>query len=246
MSKLHTITGISCIICDEKENNMIELHKTRRQTHKICYDCTTGYFRPILEQITNNLRKNIKRDNYMIKCPGTYHSNNSNKCKKTINIKDICISDKHEIHIDLFRILYVLSTNEAYLCPNKKCGEILHIDYIYDGKRLECISCLESWCKECYYTPYHNNKSCLEVELEESKSDNAILISEMKKKGVLKLCPQCKAATIKNSGCNKMLCINCGIKWCWLCEKFTIDYDHFNEKSNNFCSNKLWENVKLN
>ena len=46
--------------------------------------------------------------------------------------------------------------------------------------------------------------------------------------------------------CNKMLCANCGNKWCWLCEKKDIDYDHFNSGIIGVCNGKLWEGVDQN
>jgi hypothetical protein len=41
--------------------------------------------------------------------------------------------------------------------------------------------------------------------------------------------------------CNKMICECCHTKWCWLCQSINIDYEHYNEKNNTRCSNKLWE-----
>ena len=67
-----------------------------------------------------------------------------------------------------------------------------------------------------------------------------------KRKGKLKFCPQCKVPTLKNNGCNKMVCIRCHIKWCWLCTDTNIDYDHYNSGNVGRCSGKLWEGVDEN
>merc|ERR1712070_250896 len=42
-----------------------------------------------------------------------------------------------------------------------------------------------------------------------------------------KSCPGCKMAITKSAGCNKMRCGSCGTKFCWLCGKSDIEYDHF-------------------
>jgi hypothetical protein len=34
-----------------------------------------------------------------------------------------------------------------------------------------------------------------------------------------KACPVCGMATMKNEGCNKMSCTNCGKAWCWKCNQ---------------------------
>lgn len=34
-----------------------------------------------------------------------------------------------------------------------------------------------------------------------------------------KSCPVCGMATMKNEGCNKMSCTNCGKHWCWKCNQ---------------------------
>lgn len=34
-----------------------------------------------------------------------------------------------------------------------------------------------------------------------------------------KSCPICGMATMKNEGCNKMTCTNCGKHWCWKCNQ---------------------------
>lgn len=68
----------------------------------------------------------------------------------------------------------------------------------------------------------------------------------MKEKGLLKFCPSCKTPTFKHDGCSKMTCTRCNIKWCWLCCKTEIDYDHYNSNNASGCSNRLWEGANLN
>ena len=68
----------------------------------------------------------------------------------------------------------------------------------------------------------------------------------MKNKGLLKFCPMCHAPSIKNNGCNKMLCTICNNVWCWLCRKDSISYDHYNTNLTGSCIGKLWDGVDIN
>ena len=117
----------------------------------------------------------------------------------------------------------------------------------YFGNVLKChYGCKITWCKDCLITPYHEYKSCIEVEYENKKSENGKFIWDMNNKGLLKFCPDCKAPSIKNNGCNKMICSNCNVIWCWLCLTTQIDYDHYNTILSGLCKGKLWEGVDSN
>ena len=250
MSKIHKKTGSACLICDEpifrsESKNSIIFHKTRRQTHIVCIDCGIGYLRPILKSAVNNIRLNIRKNVDMIKCPGSYHGSIRNTCKHFISLKNIIIPDC-SISLDIFRITYVLSNNEAFLCPEEKCGSVIDVDSQYFNQTLNCSECKTTWCKQCLVTPYHEGKSCIEVEAENNKTENGKFIRDMKEKGFLKFCPQCKAPSIKNNGCNKMSCGICNVIWCWLCTKADISYDHYNTNLSGSCIGKLWEGVDVN
>ena len=240
MSKIHIKTSRNCMICEDGLNgeNGITFHKTRRQTHRLCLECTIQYLKPVLQQICNNLRKNIKI-NTKIKCPGSVHSKLSNHCKYEINIENIKIPDC-EISLNIFRIIYILKTETAYLCPNKSCGQIIAIDKNIKKRMIQCLTCRSTWCCYCFTFPYHHGQSCLEYEIKNTDTKNGKYIQKMNKNGVLKFCPICKTPTIKSYGCNKMICYECGIKWCWLCETCINGYEHYNSNNNDRCSGKLW------
>jgi hypothetical protein len=248
MSKLHKKTGSACLICDESltKEYCIIFHKTRRQTHSLCLDCGIGYLKPIIVQATNNIRKNIYNGSNVIKCPGSIHCEHRNLCKHTTTFCSLVIP-KCDISMDVFKLQYVILTPNAYICPEMKCGQVVNVDPYYTDNNLVCHDgCLTSWCRNCLISPYHNHKSCIEVEAENKNTENGKLIWDLKQKGELKFCPQCRAPCIKNNGCNKMLCTFCNVKWCWICKDSDIDYDHYNFGGVGDCKGKLWQGVDIN
>ena len=242
MSKIHQKTGTACLVCDEKtDSTAICLHKTRRQTHSMCLECVDGYLRPVLEAITRNIRQNIRRGAQYFDCPGAYHGKMRNRCTHKVDVSKITLPLSSSLSDDLFRISYVLNSPYSYICPETKCGAVIDVDQAFDRIRLHCRECGVSWCRQCLAHPYHENKTCMEFEVENKSSDNAQYIHEMVGKGLIKFCPQCKVPTFKSRGCNKMYCERCKCKWCWLCLRKDIDYGHFNESNKEGCPNKLWE-----
>jgi len=236
-----------CLICDENKS-LIILHKTRRQTHCICEDCLTNYLNHNIEnyleilQGDNNKRK--KNDYFFtcLSCPGFMNK----KCNKKIILNEIIKSDSLFFN-SLQRIYFYLFTSTSIFCKNKNCKDIIILENDYHFDEINCFSCKISFCKKCNRIPYHKNKTCLEVELEEKKTENSLYINSLIEKNIMKLCPNCKTPIMKDNGCNKMKCQYCHIKWCWLCFETNIDYDHYNNtNSNKKCKGKLWEGVDTN
>lgn len=240
----HKKTGGKCLICDEDINGkeFVHLHKTRRQTHNLCPECGENYLRTLLDSITANVRRNIRRGMQYVKCPGGYHGALRNRCQHKVDVNKIELPDSSSLASDLFRIKYVLASPLSFICPEQKCGQVIDVDPHYDNLRLTCRDCKTTWCRQCLAQPYHNRKTCVEFEVENKSSDNAQFIFDMAKKGLIKFCPrpQCKVPIFRSSGCNKIKCERCGLKWCWLCRETDIDYDHYNPASKSACANKLW------
>lgn len=248
MSKIHTKTGNTCLICcDDVQNNCIIIHKTRRQTHSLCNECGTTYLSNLIDQTINNLRKNIRNKASIIKCPGSYHGAHRNHCQKETDIGAISIPESSPLYTDIFRILYLSKHENTYMCPNKECGELVETNP-YSSPRTECPSCKYVWCRNCQRYPFHDGMGCLEAELLEDTTNSGRYLREMVKQGNIKYCPVCRNLTEKLKhddgsfqGCNKIWCGCCNTKWCWLCGEKNIDYDHYNFSSGKRCSGKLWE-----
>lgn len=252
MSKIHTKTSMICPICmNNIEGSGIILHKTRRQTHRLCTDCGETYINYKLDEITNNIRHNIKNENnYFLLCPGLSQSCLRNQCRKVIYLKDIIVDPKSKLYTDIFRIIYTLKTPCAFICINKTCNQIIETqEYI---NPIICSSCDSNFCKYCLRSPYHEGKSCIEIDVDEQKTDNSKLIKQKIIDGKIKYCPLCRVPVEKEHdengnflGCNKIYCYSCKATWCWLCETTNIDYSHYNEKNASKCSNKLWKGTKI-
>lgn len=237
---IHNLTKNKCIICEEN-NNLIVLHKSRRQTHSLCEMCVKGYLVPELIKNTNKLRLNIKNNISYIKCPGTIFGKHRNMCRKHFNIRDLKIDSNSELSTLILRILFVMDNPSYLICVNKNCGNIIETNLFSTDFRVICDFCNTNWCKNCNVSPYHENLTCLEYEFENNKNNvNIKYIIELKNKKKLKFCPTCKTPVIKNDGCNKMVCEICKTKWCWLCNEINIDYSHYNPNNNKKCANKLW------
>jgi hypothetical protein len=205
-----------------------------------------AYLKPILLQITNNIMKNIRLNSDVIKCPGCIRSEYRNMCNYKCSIISMNIPIC-EISLDIFRIKYVLDSVNSFICPDIRCGQIVEIDSDYIGNNIVCNGAFKtSWCRNCMISPYHHGKSCIEVEADNNNTENGKLIYELKEKGILKFCPQCRSPCIKNSGCSKMVCSVCNIKWCWICSAINIDYCHYNSNGVDECSGRLWEGVDEN
>lgn len=251
MSKIHTKSGSMCPICCEQiENVGIFLHKTRRQTHRLCINCGVEYLKPLVDRVTRNLRNNIRETCNIIRCPGIYHGELRNQCNKCIKIQDICVPDTLPLYTDIFRITFALQNPNVYLCMNPECGELIET-HPFDSYII-CTSCNTNWCKFCSRTPYHHEKCCIELDFEENNTEDSKMITEKIKNGFIKLCPCCKSPTEKIRdqtnkfvGCNKIFCSICSTNWCWLCGKTNIDYDHYNPKNDTPCAQKLWEGTNI-
>ncbi|KAL4266826.1 RING-type domain-containing protein [Pleurotus pulmonarius] len=111
---------------------------------------------------------------------------------------------------------------------------------LFRCEREECgaVSCRA--CKKLDHLP----KSCKEMEAEKLL-DGRHAIEEAMTQALLRNCPKCEKAFIKEAGCNKMTCPNCRTLSCYVCRQVITGYDHFNQNAS-ANSNKclLWDQVE--
>ncbi|KAJ3490885.1 hypothetical protein NLJ89_g11396 [Agrocybe chaxingu] len=82
-------------------------------------------------------------------------------------------------------------------------------------------------CRECK-KPDHLPKSCKEVE-EDKHLDGRHAIEEAMTRALMRNCPKCHKAFVKDAGCNKMTCPHCRTLSCYVCRKVINGYEHFNQ-----------------
>lgn len=117
--KLHKHTANVCLICSEKiKDDSFILHKTRRQTHSLCFECAEGYIKPIAENITDQIRRGVRTNKTGIfQCPGNIDGEYRNLCSCKLNIKKVFETNYEQTHI------YVKK------CEAEKCKKVIFVPY---------------------------------------------------------------------------------------------------------------------
>ncbi|KAK7466958.1 hypothetical protein VKT23_004022 [Stygiomarasmius scandens] len=119
-----------------------------------------------------------------------------------------------------------------------------------DEKLFRCgneETCGAITCRQCK-KPDHLPKSCKEME-EDRLLDGRHAIEEAMTRALMRNCPNCGKAFVKEDGCNKMTCPNCRTLSCYVCRKVIKGYDHFSQSNgapnSSGSSSKcpLWESV---
>lgn len=208
------IDGKKTQLSNPTGDDTILLHKSRRQTHCMCYECFLTFIQIELEKMQVS-----KKYNTSVKCPGGMNCRKDNVCKKIIPLKKF-------IHIEELGLTIqkvILLQNSFFIeCPS--CKEIMEIDNQYDFNT-NCVYCHVNFCRECNATPYHKYMNC-KTYRQEISDELKLQIRD----GKYRICPTCFNAVERIDGCNKMTC-RCNTKWCWLCGTKDIDYDHFDLKT---------------
>lgn len=91
--------------------------------------------------------------------------------------------------------------------------------------RCENVDCGAVSCRECK-KPDHLPKSCKEVE-SDKQLDVQHIVEEAMTRALMRNCPKCQKAFIKEYGCNKMTCPNCQTVSCYICREVITGYEHF-------------------
>ncbi|KAL5526297.1 hypothetical protein ACEPAF_8020 [Sanghuangporus sanghuang] len=96
---------------------------------------------------------------------------------------------------------------------------------LFRCEREDCgaVSCRA--CKKADHLP----KSCKEAE-EDTGLNARHKVEEAMTEALMRNCPRCKKAFIKESGCNKMTCPNCHTLSCYICRQIIKGYDHFDQR----------------
>ncbi|KAG6331024.1 hypothetical protein ID866_8063 [Astraeus odoratus] len=79
--------------------------------------------------------------------------------------------------------------------------------------------------EECPFCEYNTEAQ------EEKHLDAQHVVEEAMTRALMRNCPKCQKAFIKELGCNKMTCPNCRTHSCYVCRKVINGYDHFDRVS---------------
>lgn len=113
----------------------------------------------------------------------------------------------------------------ARACPTPNCPWRLSLNAAGSGERQTCPLCEVESCLLCGASPYHEGRTCEEHRASLLNKDDQSFFNWMEATGS-KQCPTCKMATTKEnlekqtqqrSECHKMLCRNCGTRFCFKC-----------------------------
>ncbi|KAG9031372.1 hypothetical protein FRB95_002803 [Tulasnella sp. JGI-2019a] len=94
--------------------------------------------------------------------------------------------------------------------------------------RCENEECQAVTCRQCKRVD-HVPKSCQEME-GDRKLDARHAVEEAMTAALMRKCPKCSKAFVKEHGCNKMTCPHCSQLSCYICKQAISGYDHFNEQ----------------
>ncbi|CAL1697818.1 unnamed protein product [Somion occarium] len=106
-----------------------------------------------------------------------------------------------------YKVVIENEQERLFHCQNEDCG---------------AVSCRS--CKKLDHLP----RTCKEVE-EDKKLDAQHTIEEAMTRALMRNCPKCKKAFVKEMGCNKMTCPNCRTLSCYICRQVITSYEHFNQ-----------------
>jgi len=109
-------------------------------------------------------------------------------------------------------------------CPGPGCETVLKKSQL-KKERLKsgnwsCKTCNQEICSRCFLVA-HPSKKCPQ------SNESAFRMWAASGSGV-KNCPNCRARTEKNDGCNHMTCHRCRNNWCWICGQ-TINELHYEQ-----------------
>jgi len=120
------------------------------------------------------------------------------------------------------------ASGDLWPCPTPDCANCVALE---EGQvpRLQCTFCGKEHCLRCHASPYHKGLTCEQhaaKQKRDSGDDGTSQLHEWMEQTGSKQCPKCKmvvtkdnltAQTTQHAECHKMICRNCGAKFCFRC-----------------------------
>lgn len=204
-----------CAICGENEsiaNSFVT--KTCPHEHRYCLNCMKHWINTLIEDGTTILH-----------CPDA-------SCVKSLH-NSILDSDEvqqlttAEVFSKYTRYKNVQNNDRYRECPS--CSTSVVHEAV--NPEIICAKCNTKYC--FMHGNAHPTMTCdkYAVKINNELKSSAALINRITKK-----CPQCKAPTEKNNGCNHITCKICQSNWCWLCGRSMQDVtEHYTVDSRDGC-----------
>jgi len=195
--------GVSCTflcpICMEniREEERVVFSECANVEHGCCQECMSHYLRVLIADGRVS----------SIACPQSKECGASAAIEEVRQLCDNATLEKY----DRFRQMRQDPTLRQ--CPS--CTVLCKPARDEEGgavAEMHCQACGSDFCY--YHSNAHPGRPCEEYQREVAKLERA---SERTAMRGTKLCPSCKMATDKISGCNHMTCANCQCDWCWVC-----------------------------
>ncbi|KAF8212123.1 hypothetical protein K438DRAFT_1806002 [Mycena galopus ATCC 62051] len=130
------------------------------------------------------------------------------RVKQTKEVEAASIEGLEECPFCEYKVVIDNPQEKLFACGNEECG---------------AVSCRQ--CKKIEHLP----KSCKEME-QDQNLDARHTIEEAMTRALMRNCPKCQKAFIKEAGCNKMTCPNCNALSCYICRQLINGYEHFNQQ----------------
>ncbi|KZT20220.1 hypothetical protein NEOLEDRAFT_1172659 [Neolentinus lepideus HHB14362 ss-1] len=202
--------------------------------HLFCPDCMTSYVGNLLGMGDPNIKcmdqsgcKELFTDGELRRFMAPKLLELYEKVRTRKDIEAAQLDGLEECPYCEYKVVIESVEEKLFRCENKECG---------------AVTCRA--CKKDNHLP----KSCKEVE-DDKKIDARHTVEEAMTKALMRNCPKCSKAFIKESGCNKMTCPNCRTLSCYVCRQVITGYDHFGQpppytgpKDANKCP--LWDPVE--
>jgi len=169
--------------------------------HQVCRGCAKGH-----------IESGINSKQFPMRCPG------SAECKNELDFETCMIVLDEEFQARLLNLsLNSFAENNGGTvkrCIRPNCDGFVEVE----GNLRHCVcpKCDLNWCCECQ-VDWHIGLTCNQFDNWRKENDHADERTQtLIRTAGWKICPSCKNAVEKSSGCNHMRC-RCGNQFCYGC-----------------------------
>ncbi|EJD07122.1 uncharacterized protein FOMMEDRAFT_75478 [Fomitiporia mediterranea MF3/22] len=180
--------------------------------HLFCKSCMRSYAKNLLGQHDINIKcmdqsgcKLVFADSELKRFLSEKLLELYERIKQTKEIEAAGLEGLEECPFCEYKVVIDNPDEKLFQCEREECG---------------ALSCRA--CKKLDHLP----KSCKEAD-EDRGLDARHKVEEAMTEALMRNCPKCKKAFIKEDGCNKMRCPTCGTLICYACRQVITGYDHF-------------------